>query len=348
MVFKIILLFVGAVAAFWVSAVCGGGASLVLIPILNLMLPASTVPFALTAGTVTSSVSRIAVFKKHINRQIFLWFVPFSIPAVLLGAWLIKFINPLYLQLLVGVFLVANLRRLFRPDTGTRQEGGSRPRYVTALVGFLAGFVSGITGAVGLLFNRFYLSYGLSKEEIIATRAANEVLLHVIKLAIYIALGLYSKAALYLGIAVAAASVLSSYTIPYILPYISERLFKKVGYGTMVVSGIVLLSGTAVKIADHDNLYLSTTSIGDGNEATIHWRESNFVMEYAIDDGLEVERPVSYDELPPRLREKYDGLAGGYDRVLLEKVFKFGKPPGYEFYGYKNGKLTKLEWDETD
>jgi uncharacterized membrane protein YfcA len=71
--------------AFWISAICGGGASLILIPILNLLLPTSLVPFSLTIGTFTSSASRIAVFKQHINWKIFLWFVPFSIPAVLLG-----------------------------------------------------------------------------------------------------------------------------------------------------------------------------------------------------------------------------------------------------------------------
>jgi uncharacterized membrane protein YfcA len=37
------------------------------------------------------------------------------------------------------------------------------PKYVLAIIGFLAGFVSGITGAVGLLFNRFYLKFGLKR-----------------------------------------------------------------------------------------------------------------------------------------------------------------------------------------
>ena len=97
MILKIGLLFLGAILAFWISAICGGGASLILIPVLNLLLPTSVVPFSLTIGTFTSSASRIAVFKKFINWKIFFWFVPFSIPAVLLGAYLIKFVNPVYL-----------------------------------------------------------------------------------------------------------------------------------------------------------------------------------------------------------------------------------------------------------
>ncbi|WP_435523769.1 TSUP family transporter [Chryseobacterium indoltheticum] len=104
MIFNIALLFFGTILAFWISAICGGGASLILIPVLNLLIPGSVVPFSLTIGTFTSSVSRIAVFKKHIKWQIFFWFVPFSIPSVLLGAWLIKYINPNYLQLVVAFF----------------------------------------------------------------------------------------------------------------------------------------------------------------------------------------------------------------------------------------------------
>nr|WP_262483889.1 TSUP family transporter [Chryseobacterium sp. ERMR1:04] len=95
------------------------------------------------------------------------------------------------------------------------------------IIGFCAGFVSGITGAIGLLFNRFYLRFGLKKEEIVATRAANEVFLHLIKLIIYISLGLYSNTALWLGLTIAAATIISSYTVKYILPYLSEFLFKK-------------------------------------------------------------------------------------------------------------------------
>ena len=35
MIVEVILLFFGTILAFWLSAICGGGASLILIPILN-------------------------------------------------------------------------------------------------------------------------------------------------------------------------------------------------------------------------------------------------------------------------------------------------------------------------
>lgn len=344
MTLKILLLFAGTVLAFWISAICGGGASLILLPLLNLVLPASLVPFSLTLGTFSSSASRIVVFRKNIRWNIVLWFVPFSIPAVLLGAWLIKFVNPLYLQLLVAIFLLSNIPQLFQSKQKQHKTEKPYPSYVLAIVGALAGFVSGITGAVGLLFNRFYLKYGLSKEEIVATRAANEIILHSIKLIIYIALGLYSQTAFYLGIVIALGAVLSSWSIKFILPYLSDFLFKKIGYGAMVGSGLLLFISTTSMIVQKDNMSLVTESRGSKNETTISWRESNFVLEYAYDDGLEIERPIAYSELPESLQLRFDVLKNTYDRILLEKVFRFREEPGYEFYCYRNGELTKFDF----
>ena len=343
MVITIFLLFVGAILAFWISAICGGGASLILIPILNLIIPTSLVPFSLTVGTFTSSASRIVAFRKSVHWKIFFWFVPFSIPAVLLGAYLIKYINPIYLQLIVAILLISNVPQLFLSKKEQDKEEKSSPKYVLAIIGFLAGFISGITGAIGLLFNRFYLKYGLTKEEIIATRAANEIILHLIKLVIYIILGLYSKNALLLGLTIAMASVVSAYTVKYILPFMSDFLFRKIGYGAMVISGIVLLTSSSEKIINQDKVQLYTVAKGDKNETTLKWRNSDLVLEYALDDGLEIERPIDSSELPENLLQKYNQLLPKYDVIHLEKVFKIGED-GYEFYCIKDKKLTKLEF----
>lgn len=340
----VIVLFLAAIAAFWISSICGGGASLIIIPLLNVVLFSSLVPFSLTVGTFASSASRIGVFYKHINWRIFYWFVPFSIPAVIIGAWLLKYVNPLYLQFIVAVFLVSNLRQLVVSNKKLKSRTKLYPAYITAIIGFLAGFVSGITGAIGLLFNRFYLNNNLTKEEIIATRAVNEIFLHAIKLVIYLLLGLYSAKAIWLGILIAIASVIASFTIKYLLKYINDFAFKKIGYGAMVLSGFALLITSGNQIIQQDRVQLYTTSKGENDETTIKWRQSSFVLEYAWDEGLEVERPIEYAELPDNLKVKYDSLKAVSDTIYLEKVFKMGEENSYEFYSYKSGNLNKLEY----
>lgn len=343
MILKIALLFAGTILAFWISAICGGGASLILIPILNLLLPTSLVPFSLTIGTFTSSASRIAVFKKHINWKIFLWFVPFSIPAVLLGAFLIKYVNPNYLQMVVAFFLIANLPQLFTSKNKKEETEKEYPKSALALIGFSAGFISGITGAVGLLFNRFYLKFGLKKEEIVATRAANEVFLHLIKLIIYISLGLYSQTALWLGISIAVAAIVSSYTVKYILPHLSENLFKKIGYGAMVISGITLLTGTSGKIIQQDQIAVRSSSTSNKKVYALSWKNTKVVVEYKANGGLEIEKSIQPEDLSGQLKEKYSVLKEHYDEIHIEKVYVLGKKTSHEFYCYKDNVLTKFK-----
>lgn len=347
MVLKLILSFLGMVLTFWVSAVSGGGASLILIPILNFFLPVSLVPFSLTIGFLASTTSRIVIFRKHINMRIFLWFIPFAIPAVLLGAWLIKLINPLYLQFAVACFLLLNIRQLFRSEQELQKNEKPYPVFILVLVGFFAGLISGMIGAAGLLFNRFYLKYGLNKEEIIATRAANEVGLHIVKLVVYTSLGLYSESALNFGLLIALSAIAASFSIKFILPLISNYLFRKIGYGAMAISGFVMLFSTSLHIIRQDDIHFLTRYKGNQDEFVISWRGNNFILEYDIINGdLEIEQPVKYEELPQDMKRHFDELKDQYDEILLEKVFKPHKVSlSYEFYCYKNGVLTRIDFE---
>lgn len=318
---------------------------MLLVPLLNFFIQSSLVPFTLTIGTFSSSVSRIIVFKNHVQWRIVAWFVPFSIPAVLAGAIVIKWVNPLYLQFFVAIFLLLNIRTLFVSEDKMPRQKELR-KWHLAIVGFLAGLVSGITGAIGLLFNRFYLKYGLSKEQIVATRAANEVLIHAIKLVVYLVLGLFNSESFYFGIAIGFAALFSAFTVKIILPKISELLFRKIGYGSMVVAGALLLISSSEQIIKQDRIQVSATNRGQSDETTIQWRESAFVLEFAFDDGLEIERAIEKEELPIEYRLKYDSLKTEYDRILLEKVFSLHEQPAYEFYCYKNGVLRKITFEK--
>ena len=342
MIVTSIILFVGAVIAFWISAICGGGASLILIPVLNLMLPVPVVPFSLTIGTFASSISRIFVFRKHIYWPVFFWFVPFSLPAVWLGASLLRYVNPVYIQLFIAIFLLINVVELFkRKRASLLSNARSGLRY--GIIGFLAGLVSGLTGAVGLLFNRFYLKIGLSKEQIIATRAANEVCLHFIKLVLYIALGIWSGKAFLLGIAIALASIVSATTIKYILPLLSERLFSKIAYTSMALSGAFLLFSTTSDIMNSNNFSLTSHSYEDGYDAVLAWNDGHFSLEYSDGEFPEIERAVTYNELPHHLKSKYDNLALVYHNIELEQVYNIKDNCEYEVYGYKNNRRYKLK-----
>lgn len=100
------LILVASAAAFGLSAVSGGGAGLLLMPLLGLVLPGTQVPAALSIGTVASSATRIISFRQAIRWDIVRHFAPTALPFAALGAWALSRMEPAYLSLLLGVFLM--------------------------------------------------------------------------------------------------------------------------------------------------------------------------------------------------------------------------------------------------
>ncbi|SFR94689.1 hypothetical protein SAMN05216570_1032 [Dyella sp. OK004] len=333
-------IFALAFLAFGISALSGGGAGLLLMPMLGLALPSPQVPAALSIGSAISSSSRLALFFKRIDWTMVRWFVPAAIPAVWLGAWLLSYANPLYLQLAMGVFLLANLPLLIKPDRAGATADRKSAKGTLMLIGAAAGFVSGLTGAVGLLFNRFYLRHGLTKEQVIATRAANEIILHAIKVVLYALFGLLTQAAVLYGLLIGLAALLATGAIRKVLPYLSEHLFKRIGYGAMVLSGIAMLGHAGNGLARQEGIAMQAEAKRNGWHGTLQWRDAAFSMEFKYSEGFEVERVVSLEQLPRDKQQHALLLSEGADTVMLEEVHAIGKHY-FEVYAYRDGVLTK-------
>lgn len=340
------IVFFSAYVAFLLSAICGGGAGLILIPILGAFLPIHFIPAALSLGTFTSSGTRLFVFYRFIRWDIVKCFVPPAIFAVWLGAWLLKYVNPLYLEVFVGLFLMTNIPLLFKKPEELIVV--HKPTNLALFViGLMAGFVSGLTGAVGLLFNKFYLKCGMSKEEVVATRAANEILLHLIKLILYALFGLINTKVILLGFLVALAAAASTWSTKKVLTWISDTLFKKIGYFAMALSGLALLSQSTMSIASNAQAAFSLNPLKMGIEAKLHWQQSNVSLEFTIDDGIEVEQVIPLSDLSSDQQKKIQlhSTKIKADTIIAESVYGFKKTT-YEAYFFRNHQfLEKIEFD---
>lgn len=333
------LIFTCSYIAFSLSTICGGGAGLILMPILGNLLPINQVPSALSIGTFTSSSSRFVAFYKNIDWSIVKYFVPAALPAVWLGAWLLRFINPIYLEIAMGAFLVANLPFALRKRK-IDQKGKKLSHFQFILIGFFAGFLSGITGVVGLLFNSFYLRHGLTKEEIVATRAANEVTLHLIKIVLYSLFGLINTHVITIGLVVATSAILSTVSMRWILPKLSEFVFKKIGYWAMVVSGVVMLAQSGNSLLDANNGSITYGFL----ESKLQWQNANYALEFTYDEGFEFEQVIPFSELTRQQQQTVIAGQGDADKIIIETVYTFDENY-YEAYYFKgNNLLRKIEF----
>jgi uncharacterized membrane protein YfcA len=344
MLSTLVIVFLLSYFAFSLSAICGGGAGMLLIPLLGNQIPVTQVPSAISLGTFTGSASRILVFKKSIHWAIVRWFVPAAVPAVWLGAWALKFIDPVYISMVMGLFLISNIPFLFKKEKELHLI--TRPKNsVLIAIGFSAGLLSGLTGAVGLLFNKFYLRYQLSKEEIVATRAANEIILHLIKIILYSLFGLISSKAILFGAIVAAAAILSTLTIRFILPLITEMLFKRIGYLAMVFSGFLMLIQASGSVLNKNDGHFSSSPITKGLEAKLKWQKSDFALEFTYDEGFEFEQIIPFSDLNKGQQEFVNSHKAEADCITIEAVYSI-KATSYEAYYYKdNVFISKMDFN---
>jgi uncharacterized protein len=337
-------IFIASFLAFSLSLICGGGAGLLLIPVLGHVLPAAQVPAALTIGTSVSSISKIGLFYKNIRWSMVRLFLPTAIPGVVLGAWLLSFLNPIYIELCMALFLVSNLPYLFKnsPPTNSLNQ---LPDWVIRVIGLIAGFISGLTGAVGVMFNHVYLRYGLTKEEIVATRAANEVMLHVIKLCLYAWLGLFTLSVLNIGVTVALAAILATLIMKIILPKISLNIFSKMGYGAMVIAGVLMFNSAIIRIQEAHDPSMKIVRVAKGFDAALSWNNLLYSIEFNYGEGFEFEKTVSISTLSLSQQQLVLNHRAGAEKMVIEKV-KSLKNTTYEAYYYnsKNQFLHKLKF----
>ncbi|WP_086639181.1 sulfite exporter TauE/SafE family protein [Acetobacter okinawensis] len=296
-----VVLFFAAVMAFALSAVAGGGAGLVLMPILGVILAPESVPAALSIGTAVSSVSRIAFFFQNIRWAIVVRFVPLALPAAWGGVLLLRQMQPAYLSLLLGLFLLGNLPFMLRGRRGVNNSQITGPQSMVWLpvIGVLAGFISGFTGAVGLLFNQFYHKLGLEKSEIVATRAANDVLLHFVKVILYVNYGMVSQATLLAGGLVAVAALAASFGMKLFLHHIPDHLFKQVGHGAAVLAGVAMMVMAGQHVVAQDQVVLQYTRQSHAVGMAVDWRQHRLSVEMEAPIELEVRHSLIAQEMQP-------------------------------------------------
>lgn len=325
--------------------VSGGGAGLLLIPILGFLLPAALVPAALTLGTSVSSIARLKIFYQYVHWGMFKYFLPFAIVGALLGVWLLSYLAPMYVELCMAIFLVSNLPYLFKKESPQEVNTPQYPHHFIKWIGFLAGLISALTGAVGVLFNRVYLRYGLSKEEIVATRAANELVLHIVKLCLYASFGLFTLQAVYLGCVVACAAVVATVVMKYVLPKLSFGIFSKIGYFAMVLSGVLLLNSAVVKIHETHQPNVDVVRVSKGYDATLRWSDLIYTIEFKYGEGFEFERVIPLSSLDEQRLAHVSANNPGVDKVVIEKVYSL-KKTSYEAYYYdeQNQLIGKIKF----
>jgi len=243
----ILILVISAFITSSISAVLGMGGGIILLGIMAIIIPEGYKVIALH-GVVQlfSNSTRTYVFRKNIKVSLIKQFFFGSLIGVSLSIFIILMLiyyfnvqsaNEIKVEVLkpfIGLFIVWYLFL----------KGPKKEKKVNSFipVGLIAGLSSIFVGAVGPLIAPFFLNKSLNKENIIANKAASQMITHLSKIPLFIYFfNMDYTAELNLLLPLILAVYFGTNFGKKILSFIPEALFKKLFKITLFIIAIRLI-----------------------------------------------------------------------------------------------------------
>ena len=186
-----IILIIAAFITSIISAIIGMGGGVTLLGIMAIVIPEGYMVVALHGIIqLVSNITRTTIYREHVYQPIlkkfFIGIVPGLLCAVLIIIGLINSFNLNsaselkidFLKPLIGIYIIWFLylkkKRRIQSDK------------IFLLIGSLSGLVTVFIGAAGPLIAPFFIDRDLTKENIVATKAACQAIGHLGKMPIFI------------------------------------------------------------------------------------------------------------------------------------------------------------------
>jgi hypothetical protein len=225
-------------ASWFLSTLAGGGTPLVLIPAIGCLLGSNAVSPVLTIGMLLGHPQRVLLYWQHIQWRLMWWYLPGAILGGASGAYVFTRIRFEGLSILLAIVLLSSI---FSYSWDEEESSWQMQDWYFLPGGFIFAFLSGLIGSTGPLLNPLYLKYGLAKEEIIATKSAHMLVVHIAKTIAYIGFGALNLPYLGYGLLLGIAALPGNWLGQIVLKQVSETLFRRLVVGFVALSGLLIL-----------------------------------------------------------------------------------------------------------
>lgn len=231
-------LFTASFLAWFLSMLAGGGSPFILIPMISLLLGTPAVAPVITTGLLIGNTQRGISFWHHVDWRVTAWYVPGAVVGAIIGGYGLTQIHIEGLQLLLGVGLLTMVGySLLAPKD---DQFVVKAWYFLPL-SFINAIGSGLIGSTGPVMNPLYLNYGLEKEAMVATKAFNKAVLHLVKLTAYAAFGSLSSDYLLYGLVIGLGAIPANWLGKMVLEKMSAQQFRQLVFAFVAVSGVTMI-----------------------------------------------------------------------------------------------------------
>lgn len=231
-------LFIASFLAWFLSMLAGGGSPFILIPMISLLLGAPAVAPVITTGLLIGNTQRGISFWHYVDWQVTAWYVPGATAGALIGCYGLTQIHVEGLQLLLGIGLLIMVANYLLSSEDA--QFAVKAWYFLPLA-FVNAIGSGLIGSTGPVMNPLYLNYGLEKETMVATKAFNKAVLHLVKLTAYAAFGSLSTEYLAYGLVIGLGAIPANWLGKMVLAKMSAQQFRQLVFAFVAVSGVAMI-----------------------------------------------------------------------------------------------------------
>ncbi len=171
-----ILLFLLVTTGALISSLTGlGGGTLILAGMLLVFPPELAIPLH-SFTQLTANSLRVGFFFKLINWRVVGAYAILMIPAAWIGAKLFHLIDPNWLKIIVGLFILFSLF----PFSFTPKDEPKLRTFVG--LGAFSGFLGVFVGAVGPMVMPFFNRLKIERQGMLSTKSAGQALLQLSKI----------------------------------------------------------------------------------------------------------------------------------------------------------------------
>lgn len=239
------LISLGSFVGYVISTIGGGGASLLMVPVVSFLLGPKAIAPVIAIGEELSRPVRLVLFWRDINWSVAKFHVPGSMVGAFIGAYFFTQIDVAWLQIILGLFLISTV---FQYQFGQKKRTFRMEALYFLPLGFFVSMGSALFGATGPVENPFYLNYGLEKEKMVATKTINSFMAGLVQLGTYSFFGALPSELWFYGIGLAIGAGLGSYAGKLLLGKMDSKTFRRVVLAVMVVSGVAMIYRQVIEL----------------------------------------------------------------------------------------------------
>ena len=220
------------------GTVGGFGSSVFFVPIANFFFDFQSVLGITALYHLSSNVTKIAFFKKGLDKTLVLYLGIPAVIFVLIGAYFSNYFDPVVLTYLLGFFLIT-LSLLFLIFKKLKVN----PNIKNALIGgSLSGLSAGLLGTGGAIRGMTMAAFKLNKNKFIATSAVIDLGIDFSRTIVYFFNGYVHKEDLYLIPVLIVVSIIGTWIGKKILHRISQDHFRNFVLALILLIGILTVA----------------------------------------------------------------------------------------------------------